>query len=194
GLTVVRRTVRTEVPRLIDEVPILTPLVSHDDPHSRVVSNGNRVASTKVDDVAVLQEALVDLLIVDISTVRRIPVDQHDFAVDGDDLGMQTRNLRIFQYDLTNRRLPADPDARSAEAETLSGSRPVENGEAAEHPRRDPALARHHRLHRPGRLRLNGRARAPLREQKRTADDREADRRAGHAGRHRMQPPGRKRL
>src|SRR5689334_17333754 len=39
-------------------------------PHSRVVSNGDRVASTKVDDVAVLEEAFVDLLIVYISAVR----------------------------------------------------------------------------------------------------------------------------
>src|SRR5436305_6074040 len=86
-------------------------------PHSGVVSNGDRVTTTKVDDVAVLQEAFIDLLIVDISTVRRIPFDQHDLVVDGNDLCMESGHFRVYKYDLTNRRLPADPDPAAAEAE-----------------------------------------------------------------------------
>src|SRR3954468_7480426 len=163
-------------------------------PHSRVVSNGDRVATTKVDDVAVLQEALVDLLIVDISTVRRIPVDQHDLAVDGNDFCMETGNLRVFQYDLTNRRLPADPDPRAAEAEPLAGARAVEDREAAEHQRREAAFVRHHRFDRRRDLHRNRKAVAALRQQQRPADHDETDRRRGDAGGDGMQPPRRQRL
>src|ERR1051325_6068511 len=98
-------------------------------------SDGDGVASAEVNDVAVLQKPLVDFLIVDVRTVGRIAIDQQNLAVHRDDLCVQPRHLRILQYDLTNRRLPPDADARAAEAEALAGARAVEAGELAEHQR-----------------------------------------------------------
>ena len=108
------------------------PLAPQSVIESCVKCHRDGVAAAEVNDVAVLQEAFVDLLVVDVGPVRRIPVDQQDFAVDRDDLGVQPGNLRIFQYDLTNRRFASDPDARSAESEFLSGARSVKDGELPE--------------------------------------------------------------
>src|SRR5437763_9862034 len=94
--------------------------------------NRNGVAASEVDDVAVLEITLVDFLVVDVGPVRGVAIDEEDFSVDRDDLGMQPRDLRIFQYDLTNRRLPPDPDAGAAEAEALAGASAVEDRELAE--------------------------------------------------------------
>src|SRR5436309_14165555 len=98
-------------------------------------SNGDGIASAEVNDVAVLQKPLVDLLIVDVRAVRRIPIDQQNLAVHRDDLCMEPRHLWILQYDLTNCRLPPDADAGAAEAEALAGARAVEDRELAEHQR-----------------------------------------------------------
>src|SRR5687767_6265849 len=100
---------------------------------SRVKCHSDGIATAEVDDVPVLEEPLVDLLIVDVRSIRGIPVDQEHLAVDRNDLGVKARHLRIFQYDLTNRRLPPDPDARSAEAELLASARAIEDRELAEH-------------------------------------------------------------
>src|SRR5687768_5238930 len=93
----------------------------------------HRIAAAEVDDVSVLQKAPVDLLVVDIRPVRRIPVDEQNLSVDGDNLCVQPRDLRILQYDLTNRRLPPDPDPRTAEAEFLAGAGAVEDRELPQH-------------------------------------------------------------
>src|SRR6476646_2770055 len=94
--------------------------------------DGYGVPPPEVDDVPISEEPLVDLLIVDVCTVGRIPIDHQHLPVDRDNLGVKTRNLRILQYDLTNRRLPADPDAGAAKAEFLTGTIAVENREFAE--------------------------------------------------------------
>ena len=82
--------------------------------------HSNGVSTAEVDDVSILEESLVDLLVVDIRSIRGIPVDQQNLAVDGNDLCVEPGDLRILQYDLTNRRLPPDPNARSAEPELLA--------------------------------------------------------------------------
>src|SRR3954465_9434599 len=96
----------------------------------------NRVASAEVDDVAVFEEPLVDLLVVDVRPVRRIPVDQQHFAIDRDHFCMQPGDLWILQYDLTHCRSPSHANTRSAEREALAGARAVEHGELAQHERR----------------------------------------------------------
>src|SRR5260370_17434888 len=94
----------------------------------------DRVPAAEVNDVAIHEKPFVDLLIVYVRTVRRIPVDQENLAFDLHHLGMQPRNLGIFQYDLTNRRFPPDPDPRSPDSAALAGALAVEDREAAEEP------------------------------------------------------------
>src|SRR5581483_2772470 len=88
-----------------------------------MIGHRNSVAASKINDVAVLEIPFVDLLIVDIRSVRGIPIDEHDPPVDRHYLGMQTRHLRVFQYDLTNRRFTPDPDPRPTQPQPFT--RPV---------------------------------------------------------------------
>src|SRR2546430_13949906 len=94
--------------------------------------NRDGVAAAEVDDVAIPEIPLVDLLVVDVGPVRGVAIDEEDLSVDRDDLGMQPRDLRIFQYDLTNRRLAPDADAGAAEAQALAGAGGVEDRELGE--------------------------------------------------------------
>src|SRR5436190_10324117 len=99
----------------------------------------HRIAAPEVDDVAVFEESFVDLLVVDVRSVRRITVDEEHFSIDRNDFRVKTRHLRIFQYDLTNHRFASDPNAGAAEAEALTGARSVEDRELAEDARRQSA-------------------------------------------------------
>src|SRR6266540_1502114 len=93
----------------------------------------NGVAATEMNDVAVFEISPIDLFIVDVGSVRGIPVDQHDLAVDRDNLGVEPRNLRILQYDLTDRRLPADANSGAAEAEFFTRPLAVQDREFPDH-------------------------------------------------------------
>src|SRR3954452_8174039 len=93
----------------------------------------NRVASAEVDDVAVFEEPLVDLLVVDVRPVRRIPVDQQHFAVDRDHFCMPPGDLRVLNYALTHRRSAPDADAEPAEREPLAGAWSLEDGHHTHH-------------------------------------------------------------
>ena len=75
----------------------------------------NRIAAAEMNVVAVSPISPIDLFIVDLRAVRGIPVDQHDLAVDRNHLSMKSRDLRIFQYDLTDCRLAADSDPPAAQ-------------------------------------------------------------------------------
>src|ERR1043165_7490845 len=108
--------------------------------------NRDGVAAAEVDDVAIFEVPLVDLLVVDVGPVRGVAIDEEDLSVDRDDLGVEPRDLRIFQYDLTNRRFPPDADAGAAEAEALAGADAVEDRELAENRGGAAARRRDHRL------------------------------------------------
>src|SRR5204863_755517 len=69
---------------------------------------------------------------------------------DRDNLGVQPRDLRIFQYDLTNRRFTPDAEAGAAEAEALAGADAVEARELAKDRAVAAAGRRDHRLRRRG--------------------------------------------
>src|ERR1044071_9904312 len=151
--------------------------------------NRNGVAASEVDDVAVFEITLVDLLVVDVGPVRGVAIDEKDLSVDRDDLGVEPRDLRILQYDLTNCRFAPDADARAAEPEALAGARAVEDRELAED-RGGAAAGR-------GDPRLRGRAHAEL-LRRASPRDRNQDGDAGaeqrddeRAARHRMLPPQR---
>src|SRR5262245_52495828 len=109
---------------------------------------------------------------------------------------MEPRNLRIFQYDLTNRRFPSDPDAGSAEAETLAGAVAVAGGEAAEQrPRRGTVRGddgfgtdrtyRSYRSYRSYRTYTTYRTY----NKERGRRDQQHRRQQGRTARHRVQPP-----
>src|SRR5687768_13892548 len=91
------------------------------------------VAAAEVDDVPILEVSLVDLLVIDVRPVRRIPVDEQDLPVDRNDLCVESRYLWILQYDLTNCRLPPDANPRAAEAELFAGAGAVEDREFTQH-------------------------------------------------------------
>ena len=47
-----------------------------------MIRDRNGVAASEINDVAVLQEPLIDLLIVHVRSIRRVPIDQQNLAVD----------------------------------------------------------------------------------------------------------------
>src|SRR3989442_14940741 len=93
----------------------------------------NGVAAAEMNDVAVFEISPIDLFIVDVGSVRGIPVDQHHLAIDRDDLGVEPRNLWILQYNLTDRRLTADADSRAAEAQFFTRALTVQDREFPDH-------------------------------------------------------------
>src|ERR1051326_8804686 len=99
----------------------------------RIKRHPHSLAPPEINDGAVLQKPLVDLLIVHVRAVGGIAIDQQNLAVDRDHLCMEPRNLWILQYDLTNCALTADADPGAAEAEALAGAGAVEDREFAEH-------------------------------------------------------------
>src|ERR1043165_9646671 len=151
--------------------------------------NRDGVAAAEVDDVAIFEVPLVDLLFVDVGPVRGVAIDEKDLSVDRDDLGVEPRDLRILQYDLTNRRFAPEADARAAESEALAGARAVEDRELAEDRGGAAAGRGDHRLRGRGHGKLLRRAAARDRNQHGDAGAEQRD--DERAARYRLLPPQR---